>query len=482
MKLIGLLLNLAVITGFVYGNHHKTDNETEGDVDGLTLISSEPTMVRYTNETLIVLCRSPTPEVKVHWKSPKGEIIEEHKGRIHIETTSQPEELKLVLMHISLADKGNWVCEDTTGGKAKKIFDLIVFQKITFTENTTILTVKEGQNATILCEVKGEPQPNITWHFNGLPISVDLNSTKFRVLGDGLLINTVTQNDTGEYTCRAYQVNPIASDMQERTVLMKIEHKPMWTHPEDKKDHYAYLNGTTALKCEAVAEPPGNFTWYRNKKQIHNDKHFTIENDNYISVLHIKAGDESVFSIYKCKVKNHLGSIERSIVLKRGIKPPTPHPIQLRGLNSHTFDIELAVERPKNIKPLMEVNGYRIEYMTEMEFKKDSGKWLNAKRKDFNYESGATFLLNNLEANTTYLVRAASRNVAGLSDWTKVEKFRTQFIPQTSASSNLAAFTHTLCFTFVALILSQDLTFVLPTTNTFMNLPPLLVTWNTGRL
>lgn len=49
------------------------------------------------------------------------------------------------------------------------------------------------------------------------------NGTKFRILADGLLINKVTQFDTGEYTCRAFQVNSIASDMQERTVLMKIE-------------------------------------------------------------------------------------------------------------------------------------------------------------------------------------------------------------------------------------------------------------------
>lgn len=49
----------------------------------------------------------------------------------------------------------------------------IPIEKITFTENTTILTVREGQNATILCEVKGEPQPNITWYFNGQPISTE---------------------------------------------------------------------------------------------------------------------------------------------------------------------------------------------------------------------------------------------------------------------------------------------------------------------
>lgn len=171
----------------------------------------------------------------------------------------------------------------------------------------------------------------------------------------------------------------------------------MWTHHHDEKDNYAYINGTTSFKCEAVAEPPANFTWYRNKKQIHSEKHFTIENGNYISILHIKATDESVFSIYKCKVKNHLGSIERSFVLKRGVKPPTPHPIQLRGLNSNTFDIELSVTRPNNIKPTMEVNGYRIEYMSEMDFKRELGKWSNAKRKDFNYESGKYHTLTPLK-------------------------------------------------------------------------------------
>jgi len=58
--------------------------------------------------------------------------------------------------------------------------------------------------------------------FHSIPCAA-ADDSKFRILADGLLINKVTQNDTGEYACRAYQVNSIASDMQERTVLMKIE-------------------------------------------------------------------------------------------------------------------------------------------------------------------------------------------------------------------------------------------------------------------
>uniref|UniRef100_A0A1I8MMA3 Uncharacterized protein n=1 Tax=Musca domestica TaxID=7370 RepID=A0A1I8MMA3_MUSDO len=421
-------------------------------------------MVRYINDSFMVLCRSPIPDVKLHWKSPKGEIIKEHKGRIHIESSSKTE-LKLVFMHLTLGDKGNWSCVDAEGGRAEKAFDLIVYQKITFTENTSVLTVKEGENTTIWCEVTGEPQPNITWYFNGQFIPNVENAGKFRYLGDGLSVIAVTQNETGEYTCRAYQVSNIASDMQERTILMKIEHKPMWTHADMPKERYAYINGTVQFDCEAVAEPPGNFTWYRNKKQITNDKHYHIEHDNYISILHITALDDGVFATYKCKVKNHLGSIERAITLKRGEKPPTPLPLQLRGLNSHTFDIELSTSKNVTAKPMMGVNGYRIEYITELQFKKDAGQWTNAKHKDYAYASGATFLLNNLEENTTYLVRAASRNVAGFSDWTRVEKLRTKYNQTSGSSSSVcSSLTHILCFVLVALMLSSDLTFANPIT------------------
>lgn len=66
------------ITAVVLGNHHES----------LTLSPAEHSVVRYTNESLIVQCRSPNPDVRLQWKSPRGEIIRENKGRIHFEQTS----------------------------------------------------------------------------------------------------------------------------------------------------------------------------------------------------------------------------------------------------------------------------------------------------------------------------------------------------------------------------------------------------------
>ncbi|KAH8293095.1 hypothetical protein KR044_002673, partial [Drosophila immigrans] len=393
--------------------------------DSLTLSPAEHSVVRYTNESLIVQCRGPSSQVRLQWKSPRGEIISANKGRIHIEQTA-PEQLQIVFAHIALADKGNWSCEAVEGGLHSKSYELIVYQKITFTETNSVSTVKEGQNATILCEVKGEPQPNVTWHFNGQPISAETNASKFRILADGLLINKVTQFDTGEYTCRAFQVNSIASDMQERTVLMKIEHKPQWIHTLHTEQQYAYINGTATIECKATAEPPPTFSWSRRQKRLESNEHvYNIETQATWSRLTIHVRDAKQFDNYRCRAHNHLGSIERVTRLEQGEKPPLPSVFQLRGFNSNTFDVDVSVQRDKDKIGPMDVNGFRIQYMTETEFKADAGKWTNAKHKDFPYEEGASLLITNLEPDTEYLIRAASRNLAGFSDYTHVTQRRT---------------------------------------------------------
>lgn len=141
--------------------------------------------------------------------------------------------------------------------------------------------------------------------------------------------------------------------------------------------------------CEAQAEPPATFTWHRKQKRLHsNEKLYTIETDSYWSRLTVHVVNASVFDNYRCRAANHLGSIERTKRLEQGEKPPTPITFQLRGYNSNTFDVDVSAPRGQEVRGPMEVNGFRIEYMSELEFKSDAGKWTNAKRKDFPFEEG----------------------------------------------------------------------------------------------
>jgi len=81
-------------------NHH------DHDPDSVTLKPAEHSVVRYTNESLIVQCVSPSPDVKLHWKTPKGDIIREHKGRIHIEQTASGESVQRGSKELKQSTKG----------------------------------------------------------------------------------------------------------------------------------------------------------------------------------------------------------------------------------------------------------------------------------------------------------------------------------------------------------------------------------------
>lgn len=45
---------------------------------------------------------------------------------------------------------------------------------------------------------------------------------KYVQLSDGLIIKGVTRNDTGEYTCKAFQISETLSNKEERTIRVNI--------------------------------------------------------------------------------------------------------------------------------------------------------------------------------------------------------------------------------------------------------------------
>lgn len=52
---------------------------------------------------------------------------------------------------------------------------------------------------------------------------------------------------------------------------------------------YGYLKGYVNVTCEAEAEPPAIFSWYRNNKRL-NSKHHQIINSEHISILQVNFG------------------------------------------------------------------------------------------------------------------------------------------------------------------------------------------------
>ena len=74
------------------------------------------------------------------------------------------------------------------------------------------VTVMEGEDVTLTCQVMSAPEPVVTWLFNGTDVNTSSDSYAIAQISttDGeysLTINSVTTSNTGTYTC---QVNNTA--------------------------------------------------------------------------------------------------------------------------------------------------------------------------------------------------------------------------------------------------------------------------------
>ena len=204
-----------------------------------------------------------------------------------------------------------------------------------------------------------------------------------------------------------------------------------------------------------MGEPPPSFSWLHNGQSV-NAPHYRHFYADYGATLQVHVRNESQLGDYKCKVSNSLGNLERVIKLRRGQKPAAPSRFQLKRLFTDGFELDIRSVKHANTEENMHTFGYRVEFMSDQDFKYSGGNWSYAKRRDFTFSrgkffccwllmvagwggnplnvsfcwpfpitAGGRFVITNLQRNTTYLMRAATRNLAGLSDWSNVKFFAT---------------------------------------------------------
>lgn len=124
---------------------------------------------------------------------------------------------------------------------------------------------------------------------------------------EGLAIKRVTNNDSGEYTCKAYQISATINNVKEQTIRLNIQRKfeqssyvdvacIAYCIFSDKPRrlmksydyYYGYIKGFVNLTCEAIAEPLAEFTWKRDDKKMppisNYHQIFTSENQSVLQV------------------------------------------------------------------------------------------------------------------------------------------------------------------------------------------------------
>lgn len=166
-----------------------------------------------------------------------------------------------------------------------------------------------------------------------------------------------------------------------------ITDKPQWFDNETAPLQYAFIGGQVNISCDAMGEPPPSFTWLHDGEAI-TGRNYRLLYADYGSTLQIQVQNNSDFGDYKCKVANPLGMIEKIIKLRKGQKPATPSRFQLRRAFTDGFDFDIRSVKQHSLQEHMQTLGYRVEYMSEGDFKFSAGNWTFAKWRDFLFHRG----------------------------------------------------------------------------------------------
>ncbi|XP_046387783.1 neural cell adhesion molecule 2-like [Ischnura elegans] len=410
----------------------------------LILYPSQAEVVKDVNESYIVSCQS-DKGLNLRWTFVNANgtsPITQSKGRVHVEENRKERGVRLIFENIEKRDMGLYTCSASIDNQeAKESFKLIVIKPITFVDTPPVQVAKEHSSIVVRCEAKGEPEPTVVWTVKGKTPK----APKFQIVGDGLFIENVTLEDRGEYQCRAYQTSKVAGSMKEQTITLKIQHKPTWKSQYRGNDYeegeqennvngegsssqaWGYVGGVVNLTCEAIAEPEATFHWLKDNKTIMPDEDSEVFNMKHRSVLQLAVHDESAFGGYVCKASNSLGTLERVVVLQKGTKPGAPTAV-IRGASADSIHLEIHPPQPSNHHHHnvdhghehheLPIIGYRVQWKRE----KDQG-WAHANAQDF-VKDGA-YIISGLSSDTSYLVRVAARNAAGVGDYAKELYHRT---------------------------------------------------------
>ncbi|XP_050506479.1 hemicentin-1 [Diabrotica virgifera virgifera] len=386
----------------------------------------------------------------VMWKGPKGSLSANTKPKIQDTSIGK----LLIFSPTRIQDTGNYTCSVVNNKNDHSVFSLIVEDALQFKDTPEIQRGKEGDNATLRCEVNRPYK--ISWQ---LDEHEDEVGTKYIPIGDGLLIINVTRADNRIFVCEALKSS--TGQVIDKKIHFVVEHKPVpITIPPDpetgeqpslwEQDEvvYGFLGENVNLTCEVEAEPAPRFEWKSAKGQNKIGRYLNV--GSHKSLLQLKMTKETPDK-YQCTASNKYGKLKKFFDLQIGTRPVPPEWIELKTAGSDSLELVVNVPEPDEdtIANNMEPHWINIFYkVTDWQSEGSTEEW---QQQEFNITLD-TYTLTKLNSSTTYDIMAATRNVAGLSALSNITSFNTTAGVESSTVQSNTAATFSLAIIYINLL------------------------------
>lgn len=160
--------------------------------------------------------------------------------------------------------------------------------------------INETGTASFQCEVKGNPEPQVTWMKHNSSLILSKRVVQSRA---GLMIMDVTSKDNGMYTCEARNILGHVTSSASLTVQVGavITHKPSSVIVEEGEG--------VSLQCKASGQPTPTVTWIKALSHLSKERTSVVDGTLLINSVNTSDG-----GLYACSAKNLLA--QESVVVQ----------------------------------------------------------------------------------------------------------------------------------------------------------------------
>ncbi|XP_067118377.1 tyrosine-protein phosphatase Lar-like isoform X6 [Centruroides vittatus] len=222
-------------------------------------------------------------------------------------------------------DEANYECvaENGVGEPVRAMATLKVLQEedvpVGFPQFTLLPTtqgVEKGRNALLPCQAVGDPEPDIRWLKNKIP--VDMSEPRYTLMQSSLQIADAQEEDKGEYECIAE--NEKGTAFSSLAILyVRVRRVPPYFSIPPESMYEVMPGGSINITCVAVGSPMPYVKWRKGSLDLTQEHSIPIGKN----VLQLDNVRES--SNYTCVADSTLGNIEvvTQVVVQALPRPPT---------------------------------------------------------------------------------------------------------------------------------------------------------------
>ncbi|XP_075885305.1 netrin receptor DCC isoform X2 [Nelusetta ayraudi] len=327
-----------LVQNVVHSRHHRPDEgeyQCLATLDGLGSIVSRTAKVTVAGPLKVVV---PTESVSAYLgdsallrcevSGDPPPIIRWQKNREDLPVTFDPDSRLATLPSGSLQfsrvqppDSATYRCLADNPGSTRTGSDAElrvlpepgVSRNLHFLQRPTRVTAQLGTDAVLECSASGYPTPSIQWR-RGEELIQSWNKKYSLLAGSNLIIRSITDDDSGSYSCTATNKNHNITALAELSVLVPPQ---FLNYPTNT---YAYESTDIELECAVTGNPPPTVRWMKNGEEVIPSDYFQIVDGSNLQILGLVKSDEG---FYQCVAENSAGSSQAmaQLLLREPVSP-----------------------------------------------------------------------------------------------------------------------------------------------------------------